>query len=60
LTGDGDLFDMKQAPFKEIAVSKDTPDEDPKTGRLALQAALDSLKADAPPRPKKKKKKAGE
>ena len=51
---------MKQAPFKEIAVSKDTPDEDPKTGRLALQAALDSLKADAPPRPKKKKKKAGE
>jgi arylsulfatase A len=61
LTGDGELFDMKEAPFKEIAVSKDTADEDAKSGRAALQAALDSLKSgDTTPPPTKKKKKAKE
>jgi arylsulfatase A len=58
LTGDGDLFDMKEAPFKEIAVAKDSADEDAKAGRLALQAALDGLKSgDTTPAPKKKKAK---
>jgi len=59
LTGDGNLFDMKEAPFKEIAVPVDTADEEAKAGRLQLQAALDGLKAeDAPPTAPKKKRRA--
>lgn len=60
LTGDGELFDMKEAPFKEIAVSKDTADEDAKAGRAALQAALDELHdgTTTPVQPRKKKKTA--
>ena len=60
LTGDGDLFDLKNAPFEEISVSKDADDQDAKAGRAKLQAALDDLKSqdtNTGPLPEKKKKK---
>lgn len=62
LTGDGNLFDMKEAPFKEIAVPADTADEDAKAGRLQLQAALDGLKVEdaAPAAPKNRRKSRGQ
>lgn len=57
LTGDGELFDMKEAPHKEIAVAKDTTDEEAKEGRAELQEALDELKSGNPATPARKKKK---
>lgn len=60
LTGDGALFDLKNAPFEEIAVSKDADDQDAKAGREKLQAVLDDLKSQdtsTGPLPEKKKKK---
>ncbi len=44
LTQSGDLFDMKEAPFQEIAVPRDTKDPDAIAGRKKLQAALDELR----------------
>ncbi len=59
-TGDGQFFDMSDAPFRQIAVTADTSDTETKAARLKLQAALDSLKSDdganAPARKKKNKK----
>ncbi|MDZ4684726.1 MAG: sulfatase-like hydrolase/transferase [Planctomycetaceae bacterium] len=43
LTQAGDLFSMKDAPFDEIAVAKDSPDAAAKAARTQLQAALDEL-----------------
>jgi arylsulfatase A-like enzyme len=43
LTQAGDLFSMKQAPFEEIAVPKDSTDSAAKAARTQLQAALDEL-----------------
>ncbi len=58
LTGDGNFFDLKEAPFKELAVPADTADPAAKAARAKLQAALGDLKAqdttDAPPRKKKR------
>ncbi len=59
LTGTGELFDMKEAPFRQIAVAKDSTDPEVMAARTSLQAALDSLKSDeATPKKKKKKGKA--
>lgn len=44
LTQAGDLFDMKDAPFQEIAVAADTKDPDAIAGRKRLQAVLDDLR----------------
>ncbi len=69
LTGTGELFDLKGAPFTELAVAADSTDPDAKAGRDKLQAVMTDLKSqdtitgDTPPRvkdkdkPKKKKKK---
>ena len=60
LTGDGEFFDMKDAPHRQIPVAADTSDADAKTARTKLQAALDGPLAadpDSPMPPKKKAKK---
>ncbi len=60
LTGDGEIFDLKNAPFEEIAVSKDADDPEAKAGREKLQTVLDDLKSqdtNTGPLPEKKKKK---
>ena len=61
LTNDGKLFDLKEAPFKELPVAADTTDADAKASREKLQAVLADLKSqdkitgDTPPRKKKQK-----
>ncbi|HZE96377.1 MAG TPA: sulfatase-like hydrolase/transferase [Planctomycetota bacterium] len=55
LTNGGELFDMKEAPFKEILVPKDATDEAAPDARKRLQAVLDEHPA-APGSPRKKKK----
>ena len=47
LTQAGELFDMKDAPFEEIAVPADTRDPEAIAGRKQLQAALDELRPTA-------------
>ena len=44
LTAGGELFDLSEAPFKEIPVAKDTTDEAAKAARKSLQAVLDDHK----------------
>ena len=62
LTGTGEFFDLKEAPFKELAVVADTSDPGAKAGRERLQVVLADLKSqdtitgDTPPRKKKAKK----
>lgn len=62
LTGEGQLFDMKDAPFQQIPVPADTSDADANAARTKLQAALSDLKSqDAntdTPRVKKRKQSA--
>lgn len=41
LTNGGELFDMSQAPFKEIGISKDTSDDSAVAARAELQKVLD-------------------
>jgi len=60
LTGNGDLFDLRNAPFEEIAVPTNSVDPAAKAGREQLQSVLQELKSqgtssDASP-PKKKKR----
>lgn len=43
LTRDGDLFDLRDAPFAEHEVPKDTQDPKAREGRALLQRALDEL-----------------
>jgi arylsulfatase A len=57
LTGDGQLFDMKDAPFRQTPVPADTKDQEARAARARLKAALDGLKPDGVT-PKKKQKKA--
>jgi arylsulfatase A len=63
LTGEGALFDLKNAPFEELAVGADTADADAKAHREKLQAVLSDLKSqdtltgDTPAREKGKKNK---
>ncbi len=45
LTGTGEMFDLSDAPFKEIPVAQDTTDSDAKAARKSLQAVLDDHKA---------------
>ncbi len=61
LTGDGELFDMQDAPFRQIPVAADTGDSGAKAARTTLQAALDGplaqdLGSTAPVKKKKAKK----
>ncbi len=46
LTGSGDLFDMKEAPYRQISVAADTTATDALAARSKLQTALDQLKAE--------------
>ncbi|MBC7820884.1 MAG: hypothetical protein IAG10_28705, partial [Planctomycetaceae bacterium] len=60
LTGNGELFDMKEAPFREVSVPADSNSSEAKVARTQLQAALDNLAAQGAGgglTPKKKKKK---
>ena len=41
LTGTGEMFDLSDAPFKEIPVASDTTDAAAKAARTSLQAVLD-------------------
>jgi arylsulfatase A len=45
LTARGDMFDLSDAPFKEIPVASDTKDKDVIAARTALQLVLDDHKA---------------
>ena len=45
LTADGEMFDLSEAPFKEIPVATDTKDTDAVAARKALQSVLDDHKA---------------
>jgi arylsulfatase A len=56
LTGQGELFDLKDAPFQEVPVPADSDDPDARAARAKLKAVLDGLNPGAAP-PKKKKKK---
>ncbi len=60
LNNDGEFFDMRDAPFEQIAVTK--PTDESKAAREKLQAVLDQLVSDdkesAAPTKKKKKNKA--
>ncbi|MDQ3625293.1 MAG: sulfatase-like hydrolase/transferase, partial [Verrucomicrobiota bacterium] len=60
LTGSGQFFDMRDAPFREIPVPADTTDAEAKTARAKLQAALSALPAQetGAVAPRKKRKKA--
>ncbi len=51
LRKNGDLLDMKEAPFKEIPVARDTTDPEAIAARTQLQAALDKLTGPTPPAP---------
>jgi len=41
LTNKGDLFDLSEAPYKEIAIASDTTDAGAKAARKELQKVLD-------------------
>ncbi len=59
LTGNGELFDMKEAPFREITVPADSNSSEAKAARTQLQAVLDNLAAQKTgdgATPKKKRK----
>lgn len=59
LTGKDELFDMKDAPFKQLAVAVDNTDQEAKAARERLKAAMAKLttsEAGATVIPKKKKK----
>jgi arylsulfatase A len=45
LTGSGEMFDLAEAPFKEIAVASDTTDADAIAAKKALQTVLADHKA---------------
>jgi arylsulfatase A len=53
LTGSGQMFDLSEAPFKEIPVSADTNNKEAVAARKALQSVLDDHKA-IPGRPRDK------
>lgn len=43
LNNDGEFFDMKEAPYKQIPVPAGTTDKEAVASRAKLQAVLDSL-----------------
>jgi hypothetical protein len=47
------MFDLSEAPFKEISVAADTTDSEAKAARKSLQGVLDDHKA-APFKPQAK------
>jgi arylsulfatase A len=59
LTGTGELFDMKEAPFNEIAVPADTADAEAVAARKHLQEILTGLVGTAPARQEPPRDKAG-
>jgi arylsulfatase A len=48
LTNDGEMFDLSEAPFKEIPISADTADPRAVAARQKLQAVLDAHPASIP------------
>ncbi len=59
LTNSGEMFDMKEAPFNEIPVAKDSTDPEIIAARKRLQEILDAhpaAPAETEGKPKKKKK----
>ena len=58
LTGTGELFDMKEAPFKEIAVPADTTDAEAVATRKHLQEILTGLVGATPPQESPRKRKS--
>ena len=65
LTGTGELFNMKEAPFNEIPVAADTPDAEAAAARKHLQEVLTNLVGKAkleeqpsPDRPKPRRARA--
>ena len=64
----GDLFDMKEAPFQELLVARDSPDAKALAAREQLKEVMEKLLGDTPvakqgpvtDTPKKPKKKAGQ
>jgi arylsulfatase A len=59
LTGAGELFDMKEAPFNEIAVPADTADAEAVAARKHLQEILTGLVGAASARQEPPRDKAG-
>ena len=61
LTGEGEFFDMRHAPYEQIPVTKDAAEPEAKAARAELEAVLariiadDPKRGDAPP-PKKRRK----
>ena len=55
LTAGGEMFDLSDAPYKEIPVAADTTDEAAKAARKSLQLVLDEHKM-APLKPQAKNK----
>jgi arylsulfatase A len=61
LTGSGELFDLAEAPFKEIPIAADTTDPDAAAAKKSLQSVLDTHKAapfERQPKKKAKRKRA--
>jgi len=56
LTGNGELFDMKDAPYAQIPVPAASPDPEAKAARAKLQAVLDTLRDDTAKKEIKQKK----
>ncbi|MEY2429586.1 MAG: hypothetical protein QOJ40_2471 [Verrucomicrobiota bacterium] len=59
LTNRGELFDLSEAPYKEIAISEDTKDEAAIGARKRLQSILDQLPTAPSSGPAGKKAKGG-
>ena len=51
LTSKGEFFDMREAPFEEIPIPRDTPDSEAKAApaRARLQKELNTLRSSAKP-----------
>jgi arylsulfatase A len=60
LTNGREMYDLSEAPFKEIPVARDTDDQSAKTARKSLQAVLDQhVAAPFDPKVKANQKKKG-
>jgi arylsulfatase A len=57
LNNDGEFFDMKDAPFRQLLIPGDTNDAAARAARMQLQSVLDGLKAEGSAPSKKRKKK---
>jgi len=57
LTGDGELFDMKDAPYQQIPVPADSTDAEAKAARTRLQTVLDQMRQEDETKTTAKKRK---